>query len=64
MTAYESLFIPHTKRGSVVASSPLQSPLHPPSQTHPHTPYGFAPAMSGGAILMAGAIMVAKGTTK
>lgn len=35
----------HTK----VASSPLQYPLHPPSQTHPHTPKGCAPALRGGA---------------
>ena len=62
MTAYESPFIPHTKMGSVVPSSPLQSPLHPPSQTHPHTPYGFAPAMTGGASLMAGKRTVAIGS--
>lgn len=40
-------FIPPTKVGSVVVSSPLQYPLHPPSQTHPHTPKGCAHALRG-----------------
>lgn len=49
MTAYETPYIPPAKVGTVGASSPLQYPLHPPSQTHPHTPKAHAPALGGGA---------------
>ena len=41
-------FIPPTKVGAQAVSSPPQYPLHPLSQTHPHTPKGFAPALGGG----------------
>lgn len=49
MTDYNTPFIPPSIVGSVVASSPLQNPLHPPSQTHPHTPKGCAHALRGDA---------------
>jgi len=49
MTDCNTPFIPPSIVGSVVASSPLQYPLHPPSQTHPHTPKGYAHALRGDA---------------
>ena len=49
MTDCNTPFIPPTKVGSVSASPPLQYPLHTPSQTHPHTPKGFAHALRGDA---------------
>lgn len=49
MKGCKTPFIPPSKVGTVVPSSPLQNPLHPPSQTHPHTPKGCAPALRGNA---------------
>jgi hypothetical protein len=49
MTSLTYAFIPPSIMGTQVASSPLPYPLHPPSQTHPHTPKGCAHALRGNA---------------
>ena len=42
-------FIPPSKVGSEVPSSPVHPPLHPPSHVYPHTPRGYACALGGDA---------------
>lgn len=49
MTTMQTPFIPPSKGGSIVASSPLHPPLHPPSHVYPHTPKGCALALGGDA---------------
>lgn len=49
MTTMQTPFIPPSKVGTQVASSPPASPLHPPSAIYPHTPMGFAHALRGDA---------------
>ncbi len=58
MTVCNNPFIPPSVVGTQVASSPLQYPLHPPSQTHPHTPIGYALALRGEARLLSKQVLI------